>query len=243
VVKGALSRISGGTYELAISGITQDGSVRVSISKSGYTFTSSSRNVMVYSSTITFTSLYANGSSSAATTLLTLNFGRNIPGLSAGDITLDGGNTGAVKGELSLVSGTSYSLAVSGVIQNGTVSVTVSKGGYTFTPDNRQVYIYPSSTVTVPFTGPTEKLIEVERVITHNNSHTNGGTVTLSITGDYTAYAWYLDGAALAETGGSLSLNAVNYTIGEHWLTMVVYTGTAPNQIPWSGEIAIYVMP
>jgi hypothetical protein len=76
------------------------------------------------------------------TTLVTLEFDRDIAGLSENDVwILDPDETGAVKGAL-VKSGTGtgiYSLSVSGVKAAGTVTVTVGKTGYAFTPASRTI--------------------------------------------------------------------------------------------------------
>jgi uncharacterized repeat protein (TIGR02543 family) len=76
-----------------------------------------------------FSRVSANGDATLTTTVLTLTFNRAIPGLSADDIVLTG-IPGVTKGQLS-GTGPSYTLPISGFTEGGTLSVSVSKEGYT----------------------------------------------------------------------------------------------------------------
>jgi hypothetical protein len=133
--------------------------VSTAVSKSGYTFTPNNRNVAVYyyspsgDATVSFTGLTANGGTSVTTTALTLSFNQDIEGLSAYDISLSSGGTGAVKGSLTRTGYGVYSLAISGLGQSGTLTVTVNKGGYIVTPNSRNAAVYysPSGDTAVSF--------------------------------------------------------------------------------------------
>jgi formylglycine-generating enzyme required for sulfatase activity len=105
---------------------------------------------------VTFTSLTADGSATATTTKLTLTFDEDITGLNAEDIALDGGSTGAVKGNLTKTGTGVYDLAVAGITAGGSVTVAVSKSGYTITGRTK--------TVTVCYTAPTGANIEMVRI-------------------------------------------------------------------------------
>jgi hypothetical protein len=96
---------------------------------------------------VTFNSLTANGTSQAtATTYLTLEFGSVIGGgLTAENVILNPGSTGAVKGVLK-GEGSYYTLGVSGITAEGSVSVAVNKPGCTFTPAVKTVTVYRSGT-------------------------------------------------------------------------------------------------
>jgi hypothetical protein len=146
--KGNLTKTGTGVYELAVSGITTGGSVTVAVSKSGYTITGGPKTVTVYRYTApkdiaaAFTNLTADGSDTATTAKLTLTFDKDIAGLSAEDITLDGGSTGAVKGSLTRTGTGVYELAVAGITAGGSVTVVVSKSGYTITGGAKTVTVY-----------------------------------------------------------------------------------------------------
>jgi len=97
---------------------------------------------------VTFTDLTANGSPTATTKKLTLTFDKDIADLSAADISLDAGTTGAVKGTLTRTDTGTYDLAVAGIGKTGPVAAFVSKSGYNITGGPK--------TVTVYFSGNTE---------------------------------------------------------------------------------------
>jgi hypothetical protein len=82
------------------------------------------------------------GESGATTTGISLVFDREIPGLSAGDITLDAGETGATAADL-LGDGTgTYTLALSGVETEGEITVGVRRSGYSFSPASQAARVY-----------------------------------------------------------------------------------------------------
>jgi len=76
----------------------------------------------------TLNGVTANGSGLETTTELTLTFDKAISGLAKSNITL---GTGATIGNLSGGTGGVYKLTVTGVTANATVSVTVTKSGWT----------------------------------------------------------------------------------------------------------------
>jgi formylglycine-generating enzyme required for sulfatase activity len=98
---------------------------------------------------VTFERLTANGSATATTTKLILTFDKDIPGsgqaslLSAENIALASGSTGAVKGSLTRTRTAGvYELAVAGITAGGSVSVAVSKSGYNITGGPKTVTVY-----------------------------------------------------------------------------------------------------
>jgi len=163
-VKGDLTRTGTGVYELSLSDIGANGTITVSVSKAGYDIIGGSRTVTVYyygssgenDIIAEFTGLTADGSTLANTTKLTLTFDKDIDGLSATDITLNAGSTGAVKGMLSRTGTGTYELSLSGIGANGTITVSVSKAGYAITGGSKTVTIYLSTDITVEFTGLTQ---------------------------------------------------------------------------------------
>lgn len=88
---------------------------------------------------VTFSNLTANGSTTETTT--TLTFDKAIEELSADDLFLTAGETGAVKGTLTAQGGGVYQLAVSGITQDGEVTVTVAKSSYALTPVSKSVAV------------------------------------------------------------------------------------------------------
>jgi uncharacterized repeat protein (TIGR02543 family) len=144
-VKGTLTRTGTGVYELAVSGISVEGSVGVAVSKYSYTINPANRDVTVYYVelvAVSFISVTANGSSSETTTALTLTFNQDIDGISAADITLTAGSTGITKGALTKIETGVYELEVSGITEGGSVGVTVSKTGYAISSNVKNVNVY-----------------------------------------------------------------------------------------------------
>jgi hypothetical protein len=142
VVRGALSG-SGPTYTLKISGLTAGGTLTVKVAKSGYEISNSSRTVTVYYKpdiAVTFSSVTANGSATPRTTALTLTFSEAIEGLTNSNITLSGVG-GIKKGTLS-VSGTTYTMPISGFTAGGTLTVNVAKAGYAISDAIKTVTVY-----------------------------------------------------------------------------------------------------
>jgi hypothetical protein len=90
---------------------------------------------------VVFQLLTQNGSSSVATTKLTLTFDKDIADLSAADITFTAGTTGASKGSLTKAGTGVYELAVSGVTTSGYVTVAVEKTGFTITDGPKSVTV------------------------------------------------------------------------------------------------------
>ncbi|MDL2231726.1 hypothetical protein LJB85_03200 [Porphyromonadaceae bacterium OttesenSCG-928-L07] len=149
-IKDSLTAKDNGVYELAVSNVLSAGDVSVSVAKTGYVITPDSKTVTLfyYDNTpagdvdVSFESLVANGSASETTTVLTLQFSAEITDLTADDITLTSGETGAVKGELTAKGNGAYELAVSTVLSDGDVSVSVAKTGYVITPDSKTVAVF-----------------------------------------------------------------------------------------------------
>ena len=149
--KGALTPRGSGVYDLAVSGISANGELTVSVAKDYYNISPSSRNVdAYYFIPAAFQGLSANGSDYTTTSELTLTFDSAIAGLTAGDITLNPGSTGAVKGSLS-GAGPVYTLALTGISAGGQIGLTVSKAGYAITNAGRNVTV--SYAAPVNFTG------------------------------------------------------------------------------------------
>lgn len=127
------------SYTGTLSGLNNS-----SITVQGMTFIKgSSNNGGSGNTSVTLSSVSANGSSLQTTTQLTLNFDTAISGLNASDITLSG-VSGVNKGNLS-GSGPSYTLGISGFSSGGTLSVAVVRSGYTISGSPKTVTIYYST--------------------------------------------------------------------------------------------------
>jgi hypothetical protein len=151
-VKGVLSPAGlEGIYTLGIAGVREPGEITVRVGKNGWTVNPASRPAQVYydpvAVPVTFASAMANGTAGSATTdALTLAFNMTIANLSADDITLSAGSTGATKGGLVDTGGGTYTLELNNVTAAGEITVTVSKNGYTVNPATSspvQVHYYP----------------------------------------------------------------------------------------------------
>ncbi|MCL2772899.1 MAG: S-layer homology domain-containing protein [Oscillospiraceae bacterium] len=148
------------TYTLTISAITvaDKGTVTVAVARYGYNFAPNSRDVVVrkpltspvYVSSITA----ANGSSSSpasTTTLLNVTLDRSVPGLAATDFTINGAKVGTLSSPSVTGSGTVlYTLGISNITVGNMVSITVTitKAGYTFYPNVFQVPVYVADSFT-----------------------------------------------------------------------------------------------
>jgi GH35 family endo-1,4-beta-xylanase len=144
-----LTKASGtGVYNLAVS-VKANGTISVTVAKTGYTLTPGRRTATVSyynppatTTEVAFTDLTANGPSTATTTILTLTFEKDIANLATADITLTPGSTGATKGSLTRTEAGIYNLAISNVFAGGSVTVAVAKTGFTVTPASRQVTVF-----------------------------------------------------------------------------------------------------
>ena len=131
-VKGALTPLGGGVYDLNLDNVTNSGLVTVSVNKQDYAFSPASRNVNVYNTPAQFIAVSGNGTEYTTTTSLTLTFDKAITGLTVNDISFGTNITGAVKGTLSASSPPgAYTLTVSNVGASGDLPVNVSRTGYT----------------------------------------------------------------------------------------------------------------
>jgi hypothetical protein len=120
--------VSGNTLTVTLN---QDDSVM--------TFTKPSNSGGEDNSSVSFSSVTADGSGSQTTSQLTLTFSEAITSLSADDITLSG-VSGVSAGTLS--GSNPYTLGISGHSAGGTLNVSVLKSGYTIDPASRSVTIY-----------------------------------------------------------------------------------------------------
>ena len=151
--------------------------------------------LIIYSLSLTFNSVTANGDDMSLTTELTLNFSGPIADFTENDITLSG-VSGIAKGALG-GSGPTYTLPISGFSSGGTLTVAVAKAGFTIGNPSRTVTIYYA----IPLTGT----ITIESTPTANhhwvNATLSANTVSLGGKGAIT-YQWKR-GAANVGTNSS----------------------------------------
>ena len=150
VQKGVLTKIDGktGEYELALTNIQVSGLITVTIAKSGYTFSQTTKNLNVYFATTTlvsFSTLAANGTSTETTKSVTLRFSHTFDNETNlyNSITInDYEGTGARKGAITKVStgssgsatSSEYELTLTNITKSGNITVTVNNlTNYTIT--------------------------------------------------------------------------------------------------------------
>jgi len=142
VQKGALS-VSGSAYTLPISGFTASGTVTVTVAKAGYAISNSQRSFNIYYMITVLWDGNQNGSYTASTTSLSLTFNQTISGLTASDFIITHSVPGQTvqKGTLS-VSGSVYTLPISGFNVSGTLTIKLEKPGYTASPSSINLPVY-----------------------------------------------------------------------------------------------------
>lgn len=184
---------------------------------------------------VVFNNITANGVSNVTdTTTLTLTFDKDVEGLTAADLTVDG----ATKGVLTKESATGvYTLAISDitVANDGMVEVAVAKEGFSFTSTSRSVTVYKCAlypvTLTLqlddaPYTGQTIAL--------HREGHLY--PLTEGVSGAYSedlpngVYTIYKDGFSTGEAITVKSADA-SATLNYYTVTFDAKGGTpAPAQ-------------
>jgi formylglycine-generating enzyme required for sulfatase activity len=233
-IKGALTRTGTGIYELGVGGISAGGSVTAAPAKAGYAISPASKTVTVYyysspsDTPAAFSDLTADGSATATTTKLTLTFDQDIDGLTAADITLDAGSTGAVKGDLTRTGTGTYELGVTGISAGGSITLGVAKPGYAISPVSQTVPVHldtppgpvtglsaevTSGTITLHWTDPTDSdfdhvSISVSPPVSGLPPTVTKGTQTELITGltNGTSYTFSL---TTKDSGGNENIQAV----------------------------------
>ena len=234
---GALNRLKTGVYELALSGIKAAGQVMVGVSKEGYNFSPASRGAnvyFVYVEPVSFNSLTANGSASSATNLLTLTFDKDIPGLTASNITFSANNTGATAGTFTKKGTGVYELAVHDIKSTGHVSVGVSMAGYSFSPASLSVLVH----CLTPQTGTAAGLASLSfaqiiddapsldsgiTIYRSNNKTPTSAIFTVQNPSQYSSITWFINGTSIkAQSLTIYSMSYNNYSVGEHYLTLEV---------------------
>jgi hypothetical protein len=226
-----------GTYELAVSGITDSGAISVAVAKPGFSFSPQSRPVEVYIADGIGVVASANGSTTVTSTEITLTFTGDggelvdIDDLTAADITL---GSGVTKGALTHPSTGIYKLGISGLSASNSVSVAVTKSGYEIDPDSQDVYCHyavPVSlnsatpnqssgttvSVTLAFSAKIAGLAATDFTVTANGTGATRG----SLSGSGPSYVLTLGsltasgtvGIAVAKTGFAISGSPKNISV------------------------------
>src|SRR5574344_370599 len=144
--KGALTSKGEGVYELAVTDITEEKIITVTITKSDITGTPNSQKVEVYKDKekYSFKNVVAEGAHDATTTsMLTLTFDKEIAGFTADNITL---SEGATKGDFAPAGKVgddfTYNLGVTGITEEKEITVTIAKDNVIVTPNSQTVTVY-----------------------------------------------------------------------------------------------------
>jgi hypothetical protein len=137
-----------------------------------------------------------------------------------------------------LFSGKSISPA-SGVEQDFSGPVT-----YTVTADdgsekNYTVMVVPQGkpAITIEFSGIADEQIDLTTDTQQDISRKNNDTLEIRVNAALLVL-WFIDGTQQAATGASITINAVDYPVGIHYVTALVYRGG----IPYSNELAFRVV-
>jgi hypothetical protein len=184
---------------------------------------------------VAFSGVTPNGGNNEKTTLLTLTFDKAIPGLVATDITLSG-VTGVTRGALS-GSGPTYTLGITNnSADGGDLTVKVAKTGYTFTPDEKTVTIYGTSSppqpndegsasITITWNDAEELTISPATATIgqyDTDDPTNSSNkVNIAASGIAGNKKWYVDGVLdTSQTGNAYEFKSAD--TGQHIVTFVV---------------------
>jgi endo-1,4-beta-xylanase len=181
---------------------------------------------------VTFQSLTADGSASVQTTTLTLKFDKDITDLAATDITFDAGTTGAVKGDLAKTATGTYTLGISGVTATGSVSVSVSKEGFTITGNPQTATVYPN-----PSTPPTPEAVTFQTLTPNGSASAQTTTLTLKFDKDIANLAATditFDAGSTGAVKGTLTKGSTTgtYTLG---ISGVTATGSVSVSVSKEG--------
>ena len=134
---------------------------------------------------VTFASATADGAAGTTTsTRIDLVFSKAVAGLTEEDITITDGTGSAIKGALT-GSGTAWSIALSSVVTEGTISVAVSApAGYIIygSPRTATVYKAPPETVATPAFSPAEGTYDSVQSVTIS-CLTTGATIRYTTDG------------------------------------------------------------
>ena len=236
VTKGALTAVAGTDdkqYNLAISGVTMEGNIKLKINKDGVDNTVKTVDVHK-AGAITYTAT-ANGTANIAdSTSIALVFDKPVPGLVVGDIAVTAGTASATKGALTAVAGsdnTKYNLAISGVTTGGTINLKITKDGVDNAVKTVDVYKGPI-TFTVANVGGTAFVRDSTAIRLTFNAAVSDLSVDSIILSPGTPAAVSNYATSTAQKG---SLTKVSDTVYELALTGITKTGTLGVRINKTG--------
>jgi hypothetical protein len=177
---------------------------------------------------------------SSAMEMYVFNIGQNVGVLSGTTVTVTAPyDTDVTKLAPTIIfSGKSVSPA-SGAEQDFTNPVT-----YTITADDNSTKSYTVTvirhgkpSITIEFTGIADEQIDITKDSQNDLSRRNNDTLEISVDNTLMVF-WFIDGAQKSGTGRTITIAAVDYPVGTHYVTAMVYR----NGIPYSNELTFKVV-
>ncbi len=224
---------SGTTYNVAVSGMTQTGTVTATVAAGAAsangslnTASTSTDNVVTYDITVpTVTINQAAGQANPATTSpinFTVVFSKTVTGLTSAGVVL-GGTAGATTAVVS-GSGTTYNVAVSGMTQTGTVIASIGAGvAHDLAGNTNTASTSTNNTITFNFPAPT---VTINQAATQADP-TNGSTINFTVVFSAPVTGFTNTGVVLGGTAGAttavVSGSGTTYNVA---VSGMVQTGT-----------------
>ncbi len=241
---GATSAIvtgSGATYNVAVSGMTTTGTVTATIPAnvaSNNLASTSTDNTVTYDTTPPTVTITPGTDPTNANPTFTVTFSEDVTGFAASDVTLDGTAGGTKMASVS-GSGASYTVTVSGMTSDGTVTAAIAAGVATDLVGNTNEASPSTVSVTYDTMPPTAPTVT-------GTTPTNDPTPTWSWTaggGGNGTYRYKLDNADL--TSGATETTSLSYTpasaLGDGTYTLYVQERDAAGNWSSNGSFAITV--
>jgi hypothetical protein len=234
--KRGTTNIGTNTNTYTVQAADVGGTITVTVTRDGYVgvVTSSPTAAVPALTSVTLSSVTADGSSTQTTTVLTLSFSPAITNLTASDITLTHSVSGQsfVKG-VPTASGSSYTLPISGFTSGGILSVAVAKPGYTINGSPKtgiNIYCFsPPLAGTVGINGT----LKTGQTLTADTNYLGGnGTIT---------YEWRR-GTTVVGTNSSTytvvaaDVSSTNFTLR---VTRAGYSGYVDSSSMLTGTVSI----
>jgi hypothetical protein len=188
---------------------------------------------------VTFTAQQTGGSSGTAnSTGIVLTFGASVTGLTAGDITIIDGTGSATKGTLS-GSGTSWTIALTGVPTQGNVNVAVADfGTFDVTTAAQSVAVYKDTRTPIAFSdltanGTANSTDTTELTLTFSANPTTLALGDITVTGGAKG--------TLSGSGTTRTLTISNITVGEgEDVTVAIANPVGFTITPTSKTVAVH---
>ncbi len=260
---------SGTTYNVAVSGMTQSGNVTVTIpaaaaqdaAGNGNTASTSSDNDVAYNAPDvtppTVTINRAAGQSDPTSTSpinFTVVFSESVTGFTGSDVTL--GGTAGASSKLVSGSGTTYSVAVSGMTQSGTVTATIPAdaaqdgAGNGNTPatwtDNSVDYNHPTPQLAITPLTLTNYIVQGQNATNQSFEVWNAGSATLNYTITDDATWMSVSPSGGNSTGGHNTIQIIYSTAGLTPGTLngqITITAPGASGSPLNLAVVLTVMP